>query len=172
MLARSQAEVSEMQPAAAAAACLLRFHSDRNCESPSRAETSRPRKQTLGATFPRSVSGDHATLAKGTTQRCRNRTKVPEGTDLGRQVGSSQCAAFHALRQGVLPGPLAGPGLREGSTFLRALGFQGDITPVTELLLEERVSHPLQRTQKYLSRKPGWLSPEGSLRPLRLFGDW
>lgn len=55
-----------------------------------------------------------------------------ESTDLGRQVGvcvlrSTPCIGecFLGLRQD--------PGLREGSTFLRALGFQGDRTPATEL---------------------------------------
>lgn len=109
--AHTQAEVSEMPPAAA---CLFRSHPDRNCESPSRAEASRPCKETPMGCFPTLlVNGSQGNTHRAAKVLRRHRS-------LGRQqVGDRvRRRAPHAREsfQGFLPELLL-----EGSTFLLVL---------------------------------------------------
>lgn len=83
-----------------------------------------------------------------------------------RSTGGRACVqpSTSCIRE-CFPGLPRDPGLREGSTFLRALGFQGDVTPATELFWKSGF-HTLslltlreeswQRTLEHLLRLPEW----------------
>lgn len=72
-----------------AAACLFRSHPDRNCESPSRAEASRPCKETPMGCFP-------TLLVNGSQGNTHRAAKVPRRhRSLGRQQVGDRCVVAH-----------------------------------------------------------------------------
>lgn len=77
-------------------------------------------------------------------QRGQEPCEGTESLDLGRQVGASVRRSAPRIRD-CFQGLRQDPGLREGSTCLRALGFQG---APTRALLEQWVSHPLARLKR------------------------
>lgn len=116
-----QAAVCETQRAAAA--CLPRSHSERNCASPSRAEKSRPRKQTRVGGFP---------------TRLLPRAQCTEGTE-HTDLAWSTAGGSQGMRQGFLWGPWTSRSIHVAGGRGGALELRGGLTPTTRLFCKTGV---------------------------------